>query len=115
MPANNKKFVFLAFLILFANAAHAYNPSETGEIALVFFLIVGLVVFLFIMATVNYFRKVPEDEPLEAQQEAQQDVAEEEPQEQPQSAFSYVLRKSFVIFVIRIIIGLIIATLNMDA
>lgn len=112
------KLFFLTCFILFTNTANAYNPDATGEIALWFFLFAGFVVFLFIFGAVNYFRKVPEHE---------EDLSQDEPQneagaktgvnlkEESQSTFVYVLRKSFLIFVILIIIFILIATLNMDA
>lgn len=109
--ANIIKSVFLSVLILCANTANAYNPKDTERDLLMFFFLIALVVFVFIMGAVNYFKKEPEDE----QPDASQDLIKTETQDEPQSNLSYVLRKSFLIFVMLIIICIIVATLSMDA
>lgn len=109
--ANIIKSVFLSVLILCANTANAYNPKDTESDLLMFFFLIALVVFVFIMGAVNYFKKEPEDE----QPDASQDLIKTETQDEPQSNLSYVLRKSFLIFVMLIIICIIVATLSMDA
>ena len=113
-----KKVVLICLIFLHTSTVHADGDLIPLEGILLYFFSIALAVFLFIMGAVHYFSPPHNNElevenaPIKVEFNSEAGDQSSHTQNERESRFVYVFKRSFLIFVILIVIILFIGLIN---